>query len=266
MNKKMRIAILTIATGKYHIFLDKLIESSEYYFLEDHEKEYFIFTDLPVYGNEKTDKINIIKQDHLGWPYDTMMRFHMFLSISEKLLEFDYVFFLNANMEFNRKIGEEILPKEEDSYLVGVKHPGFHLGVTIGWDNEFKKIEFPYERNPEVSCHIKKGEGKHYFQGCFNGGRSIEWIDMCKCLTEMTDSDLSKNLIPVWHDESYLNWYFSKRKVKSLPPVYGVPEQVLEREFAPTQINYMSLCDANHYIIQRDKSKYGGSNFLRSNK
>jgi hypothetical protein len=262
----MKIAILTIATGKYPIFLDELIISSEKYFMNRHEKEYFIFTDLPDYSNKKTDKINIIKQEHLGWPYDTMMRFHMFLSVKERLLEFDYVFFLNANMIFNRNIDNEILPGEEHSYLVGVKHPGFHLGVTIDWSGEFRKIEFPYERNYEISCHIKNGEGKHYFQGCFNGGRSIEWIEMCNILSEMTDTDLSKGLIPVWHDESYLNWYFSKRRVKALSPVYGVPEQILEREFAPTQINYMVLCDAAHYITQRDKRKYGGSDFLRENK
>jgi hypothetical protein len=234
--------------------------------MNDSEKEYFIFTDLPKYTNKKADKINIIKQEHLGWPYDTMMRFHMFLSIKERLLECDYVFFLNANMKFARKIGAEILPKEEDSYLVGVKHPGFHLEITIDWENEFKKIKFPYERNPEVSCHIKEGDGKNYFQGCFNGGRSAEWIDMCKCLSEMTDLDLSKGLIPVWHDESYLNWYYSKRRVRSLPPVYGVPEQVLDSSFAPTEINYMVLRDAKHYIIQRDKRKYGGTEFLRANK
>jgi hypothetical protein len=231
-----------------------------------HEKEYFVFTDSVEYKNKSTDKVNIIEQRHLGWPYDTMMRFHMFLTIKERLLEFDYVFFLNANMIFERNVGVEILPSEENSYLVGVKHPGFHLGISIDWDGDFKKIEFPYERNNEISCHIKEGDGSHYFQGCFNGGRSIEWIDMCKLLTEMTDSDLSKGLIPIWHDESYLNWYFSKRKVKSLSPVYGVPEQVLEEDFAQSQINYMVLRDARHYLIQRDKRKYGGSEFLRENK
>lgn len=262
----MKIAILTIATGKYQIFLDELIDSSERYFMKGHEKEYFIFTDSIEYRNENTDKIKIIEQKHLGWPYDTMMRFHMFLSIKEKLLEFDYVFFFNANMIFKRDVGIEILPDVEDSYLVGVKHPGFHLGVTIDWDRDIKKIEFPYERDPEISCHIGQGEGSYYFQGCFNGGRGIEWIEMCDLLSKMIDSDLSKGLIPVWHDESYLNWYFSKRRVKTLSPAYGVPEQVLERNFQPTQINYMVLCDANHYIMQRDKSKYGGSDLLRANK
>ena len=234
--------------------------------MRDQEKEYFIFTDLPGYTNERTGRISLIKQEHLGWPYDTMMRFHMFLSIKERLLEFDYVFFLNANMIFERNVGVEILPSEENSYLVGVKHPGFHLGVTINSAGDLKKIEFPYERKDEISCHIKKGDGSHYFQGCFNGGRSTEWVEMCRCLSEMTDSDISKDLIPIWHDESYLNWYFSKRKVKALPPVYGLPEQVLERNFSPTFINYNVLCDVNHYIIQRDKNKYGGSDFLRANK
>jgi hypothetical protein len=264
--ENIRIAILTIATGKYPIFLDGLIDSAENHFMLGHEKEYFVFTDYIEYKNKSTDKVNNIEQRHLGWPYDTMMRFHMFLSIKERLLEFDYVFFLNANMIFERNVGLEILPVEENSYLVGVKHPGFHLGIAIDWAGDLKKIEFPYERNPEISCHIKKGDDLHYFQGCFNGGRSTEWVEMCRCLSEMTDSDISKDLIPIWHDESYLNWYFSKRKVKVLPPVYGLPEQVLERNFSPTFINYSVLCDVNHYIVQRDKSKYGGSDFLRANK
>ena len=216
----MKISILTIATGKYPIFLDGLIDSSENHFMLGHEKEYFVFTDSMEYKNKITDKVNIIEQRHLGWPYDTMMRFHMFLSIKERLLEFDYVFFLNANMIFERNVGVEILPSEENSYLVGVKHPGFHLGISIGWDGDLKEIEFPYERNDRISCHIKKGDGSHYFQGCFNGGRSTEWVEMCKCLSEMTDLDISNDLIPIWHDESYLNWYFSKRKVKALPPAY----------------------------------------------
>lgn len=262
----MKIAVLTIATGKYKIFLDELIDSSEKNFMKGIEKEYFIFSDSIEYRNENTDKVSIIEQKHLGWPYDTMMRFHMFLSIREKLLEFDYVFFLNANMVFKRNVGTEILPDEKDSYLVGVKHPGFHLGVTIDWDGDLKKLEFPYERNPEISCHMKKEEGSYYFQGCFNGGRSIEWIEMCSELSKMIDMDLSKKLIPIWHDESYLNWYFSKRKVKELSPAYGVPEQIEARNFLPNEINYYVLCDANHYIMQRDKSKYGGSDLLRANK
>ena len=110
-------------------------------------------------------------------------------------------------MIFKRNVGSEILPELNDSYLVGVKHPGFHLGVTIDWDRDIKKIEFPYERDPEITCHIKQGEGSYYFQGCFNGGRSIEWIEMCDLLSTMIDNDLSKGLIPVWHDESYLNCF-----------------------------------------------------------
>jgi hypothetical protein len=80
----------------------------------------------------------------------------------------------------------------------------------------------------------------------------------------MIDDDLSRNLIPVWHDESYLNWYFKEKKAKVLPPTYGIPEQVIYGDFRDWDTGYKNLQNMEHYIIQRDKRKYGGTNFLRT--
>jgi len=41
----MKVGIITIATGKYDIFVGGLIESCENNFLPDVEKEYIIFSD-----------------------------------------------------------------------------------------------------------------------------------------------------------------------------------------------------------------------------
>ena len=41
----MKIGIITIATGKYSIYVPGLVKSCELLFLKDHEKKYFVYTD-----------------------------------------------------------------------------------------------------------------------------------------------------------------------------------------------------------------------------
>jgi hypothetical protein len=233
----MKIAILTICTGKYTIFFKQLYESCKTNFLQEDEKTFFVFTDGEI---ESSSDVVRIEQRKLGWPLDTMMRFSMFNRISDKLLEYDYIFFLNANMVVSSKVGSEIIPNEENDYLVGVAHPGFH-GEP--------KERFTYERNKSSNFYIPFEEGKVYFQGCFNGGRSKEFLEMSKQLDVLIYDDLKKNHVPLWHDESALNWYYSKRNPKSLPPSYAYPE--------------VAEPDYEKKIIQLDKTKHGGHDFLR---
>ena len=82
----MRIAVTTIATGKYDIFIDGLVESCDKYFLPGEEKKYFIFTDSE--NIKFSEDVIKVEQQKLGWPFDTMMRFHMFNSIKKQLEEF----------------------------------------------------------------------------------------------------------------------------------------------------------------------------------
>ena len=233
----MKIAILTICTGKYTMFFKQLYETCKMNFLEEYEKTFFVFTDGDIENNSDVVRI---EQKKLGWPFDTMMRFSMFNRISDRLSEYDYIFFLNANMVVSSKVGSEILPNEENDYLVGVDHPGFH-GKP--------KQNFTYERNKSSNFYIPFEDGKIYFQGCFNGGRNKEFLEMSKELEILIYDDLKKNHIPLWHDESALNWYYSKRNPKPLPPSYAYPE--------------VSEPDYEKKIIQLDKTKYGGHDFLR---
>jgi hypothetical protein len=232
----MRIDILTICTGKYTIFFDELYESSEKYFLPGHDKRYFVFTDGEIKTNEKVIRI---EQPKLGWPFDTMMRFKMFNSIRERL-DADYVFFLNANMLFVDTVGDEVIPKEENHHLMGVIHPGYQ---------DKPNIMFPYERRPQSSVFIPNGQGVRYYQGCFNGGRTEEFMQMSSILEHSIDSDLSKSIVPLWHDESALNWYYSLKKPLTISPSYAYPESVDMK--------------IDKKILQLDKSKLGGHDYLR---
>jgi hypothetical protein len=261
MRRKNKISVLIIATGKYIQFIDSLIRSAEKNFFLGSEKNYFVFTDSVEEINIEGANIEKIEQKKLGWPYDTMMRFHMFLSIKEKIQNSDFTFFLNANMEFLNEVGEEILPDRNKTFFVGVKHPGF-----------FKLPTFlmPYESRRESSFFVpdEGNRNKMYYQGCFNGGESSKWIEMCEILSERIDKDLKSNIIPIWHDESAINWYFKDIDLISLEPNYAIPEAVLSGNFQPASTNnvhcYHYLTDVKPYAVQRDKGNHGGSDFLRS--
>jgi hypothetical protein len=234
----MKIAIFSISLGKYDIFFKDFYESVNENFLPDHEKTFYLFTDKIF---EQKDNLIQIETKKQGWPYDSMLRFHYLQSIKEQILENDYVFFFNINMKALSPIKEEVLPKEKNDYLVGCDHPLHH-----DWDPKF----LPYERNKEISCSIDITEGKKYYQGCFNGGRTKEFMEMCDTLCKNIDFDLSKNLIPIWHDESYLNWYFKSKEPLLLPYTYIYPED-------------MKL-PGIPIMIQRNKWKYMDKEKLRS--
>ena len=133
----MRIAVTTIATGKYDIFIDDLVESCDKYFLPGLEKKYFVFTDSVNIGSPKN--VIRVEQKKLGWPFDTIMRFHMFNSIKKQLEEFDYIFFMNANMKVVSTVGSSILETPRGCGLIVTLHPGFYLK---------DKKSYPLERNP----------------------------------------------------------------------------------------------------------------------
>ena len=75
----MKIGILYICTGKYDVFWNDFYKSAEQFLLPNSDKQYFVFTDSN--NIQSTDNIHKIYQEKLGWPKDTLMRFHLFLNI-----------------------------------------------------------------------------------------------------------------------------------------------------------------------------------------
>lgn len=210
----MKIGILYICTWKYDVFWKDFYISCEKYFLKNHEKHYFVFTDSEkIFDSENNKNIHIFEQKNIWWPYNTLMRFHIFLSQKEELKKMDYLFFCNANLEIKKEIWDEILSNDE--WLIMTQHFWYY--------NKSNK-KFTYDRNVKSTAYIKKWEWKIYVAGWFNWWTSKAFLEMCKDLSENIDIDKKNGIIALWHDESHLNKYILTHRYKLLPPAYLYPE------------------------------------------
>ena len=157
----MRIGILYICTGKYDIFWKDFYLSAERYFMQDQSFiiEYYVFTDSPkLYDEENNKHIHRIKQKNLGWPDNTLKRFHIFLRIKEQLeRETDYLFFFNANLLFTSPIGKEILPPADSNGLLGTMHPGFTINRTPNLHTSEEMLLLPISQREKVDIITLEG-------------------------------------------------------------------------------------------------------------
>lgn len=241
----MKIGILYICTGKYSIFWKDFYISCEKNFIQGTIKEYFVFTDQDNIFFEKENKnIHKIHQENLGWPFNTLMRFNMFLGVKKQLKIFDYVFFFNANLLFIDKIyKEEFLPMGGDKILA-VLHPGFY--------NKKRKF-FTYENRETSTAYIPRKKGTHYFAGGIMGGVPRTFLEASEAINKNIDIDKKNIIIARWHDESHWNKYLIDRiDIKIIDPSYLYPEN-------------WSL-PFNKKILILDKNKFGGHGNLREEK
>jgi hypothetical protein len=260
----VKVGIITIATGKYDTFVKGLVDSCEQNFLPGVDKKYIIFSDSKQI--EENDKVQVIHQEKLGWPYDTMMRFHMFDSQRKELSKFDYLFFMNANLKIVDEVSNNILNTEGTCGIIATIHPGIYIGLTTPGSSSFRnKMRYPVERRKESGFYIPFGKESFYFQGCFNGGESKKFLSMSRSLKRLMDKDLENNIIPIWHDESALNWYLNKKKPKMLNPTFAYPDCGVNIGNPAFDIYAKIIQDfGSPKIIQIDKSAHGGHGFLRS--
>jgi len=241
-----KIAILYIGTGRYTIFWDTFFKTCEKNLFRKSEKHYFFFTDSKEY--ESNEKITIVPQDNLGWPSIVTLRYKILNKLKDQLKDFDYVYFFNGNMEVIREVKEEeLIPTEEEGYIVAPLHSG---------NKRFKSnLEFEYERNPKSTAYIPYGEGEYYFHAGLLGGRVKEFLEMLDVCEKMMDEDLKNNIIPKFHDESIFNKYVLTR-----------PHKIVSNNYIhPTHGKPFLRLNPNVKIIQRDKSRfiYGGHDYLR---
>lgn len=214
--KNNSVAILYICIGKYIAFWEDFYKSFEKNFLPDYLKAYFVFTDSPkIWGEEENPHIHRIYQEDLGWPGNTLFRYKMFLSVLSKLKEYDYTFFMNANVICLTEItAQMILPLDKEFTVV--QHPAYY---------NKKPYEFDYEYRKKSLAYIPCGSGNVYICGGINGGKTASYIKLIQTLAENIDKDFNRGITAKWHDESHINNYILGRTdYRLLSPSFCYPE------------------------------------------
>jgi hypothetical protein len=211
----MKCALIFIGTNRYAGFFEGYKSSIDLNFLPDHEKTYFVFTDQPAHPLFKHNDVVVTKIEHESWPYVTLHRFKYMMMVKDKLAEYDYVFFVDADLWACQQITDAHLLDHEKP-LIGVQHPGF-----------FGKIG-TFETNTKSRANIFDGHYNllHYRQGCFWGGKSFELLKLVEELEKRIDLDLQDDVVAIWHDESHLNKYMleNNHDVFTLHPGFAQPQ------------------------------------------
>ena len=187
----------------------------------------------------------------MGWPKATLYRYKLFQNAWDKLKDFDYMYYINANMVAVHRVGYEIIPTEKQG-ITATLHPGYYNSTG----------NLPYDRNPKSLAYIpiiKDNKQEYYFMGGFNGGTAKAFKHLIDTISHNTDIDEKNGVMATWHDESHLNRYLYERKPLILPPAYGYPEtrvgsHATHKEFHKT-----------HKLLIMDKSnpRWGGHKYLR---
>lgn len=249
MSKK--VAILYIALGRYICFWKDFYKSCEEKLLNC-EKHYFIWTDNESFDYCDAKNVTVIKSKKKGWPYDTVLRFEMFLMQEKELSKYDYIYFFNANMQFINDVDlAEIAPQSwHTSGIVAGLHPN-------DFDDDIAPDVFPYERRKKSTAYIPFGHGKHYVCGAFNGGTTNGFLKMCKELSRNVRIDLENDIEAVVDDESHLNAYIADKEYLLAGRAYGFPEGKLK--YLKPDARKMVKIISRH----KEHPKYGGTRYLR---
>lgn len=213
----MKICILTIATNKYIQFVEKLYNDIAEKFIPDSEINCLLFTDHEV---ETSDNVRVHYIDHEPWPMPTLKRYNYFLKEKEFILEHDYCFYFDADMRIDNPVGNEVLGD-----LVATQHP---------YQSFYDIDTMSYERRPESLAYVPFGEGKNYYAGGFNGGKTSRFLEMSEQISKNVNKDLENNVIALWHDESHMNRYL----IDNPPTLSLTPSYCYAEEFYGTDYPY----------------------------
>lgn len=204
-----KVAILTVATGKYISLFDRLQKSIFDKFLPKHQKTIFLFTDVDF---EQSDFIKIKKITHLPWPLNTLLRFHYFSSIVDELKNYDLIYYIDSDILVHDFTDNEIIPINNE--IIAAKHYWFEN--SIGTYESSNRNSTAYVDESTLSI------GK-YCQACFFGAKTLDFIKLNSTLCNNINTDLKNNTIAVWHDESHFNKYLLNTPCKRLHTGYTHP-------------------------------------------
>lgn len=193
------------------------------FFLKNHDVDFLVWSDMPP---DKLPGATVFEAEAIEWPMPTLMRYHLFLQQEELLQKYDYLFYIDVDMQIVDWITEEILGEG----LTASQHPMYAL--RPGYYP-------PFEHNPQSSAYIplpgrvviENGQPRFeplYFAGGFQGGKSKDFINAMKVMRGRIDKDFGRNYVARWNDESHWNRYLYENPPSTvLSPSYIYPDSLI---------------------------------------
>ena len=202
------LAIYYIATSNYKMGFEHFNKNiSKLY--PNFRKTVIILSDgLEEWNNVVVDNVTykVYHIDHFPWPIITLFKMKY---IYDHRIDCDYVCYFNCDLQYNPNY-DTSLNKIDLSKLNVSRH--FYTDPNLEYDNEI------FENVATNSQAYINHSYKYVNGGLFIGPSDIVY-DMCKDVSEMCEIDLKNNIIPQWHDESYLNKWVQSHLDKVAPLV-----------------------------------------------
>lgn len=203
MVENMKTALICIATGPiYQQYARELHKSAAQYFPQ---AKFVLFSD-----HEQNPGVDLhFRIRGKGYPQETLYRYHTMIQQTDALLEFNQIFYCDADMLFVAPVGNEIYGP-----LVATLHPGFAERNRRGTP----------EMRRESAAFCDQNDA--YYCGGFQGGHVGIYLRAATVMAERISYDYVKGITAIWHDESHWNWFLAniRQDFTKLSPSYCYPE------------------------------------------
>ena len=242
MNHQMvdrSIGVLMVATNDY-LTLWKRTAISLDQVLKDHQYQVRIHLFTNLYEEAAEWSLNHLQNLEVkthkikgwGWPEATLLRYEFF-SAAAKLIVEDVLIYLDSDMDVRKNFLDELNPSAWKNGIAVVRHPGFvtpsgiegfrtRLKSPSTMIQDLKKIRSlisgfgGWETNQKSEAYLPRKFRKTYVHGAIWFGLREPILDLCRILSQRTQTDLNNSVIACWHDESHLNWYAATTDVSFL--------------------------------------------------
>lgn len=190
--KQKKIAFVITATGPYFILGIRLINKINKHYSGNSIIDIHFFSDEDPKKYVTHKNVHYVNMAHDKFEKITMKKTVNPININYK--EYDYIFLSDADTNITKNFSDS----DFIGNLVAVRH--FN-------DKTFMAQVKNYERNPLSSAYIpyETKLDQIYYCACFLGGLSENVVAFINEIIKMEDHDLRIGIVPVWHDESYVN-------------------------------------------------------------
>ena len=97
---RYKVAVVMITLNEpYWVYAKRCIDSLKKFFLQGHEVEFLVWTDMPPDIASEIGANVIVPTEPFEWPLPTLYRFSLFLREEKRLEDYDYIFYCDSDME-----------------------------------------------------------------------------------------------------------------------------------------------------------------------